>query len=171
MPVKQTVDGITIELIDYEQEYDLLIIEFCFTPPSADNWLFDEILLIVDNHEIPPKEQRYNSGRSNGFSCGSLSFPIAQNIKSGNIELMIGQLQTDVIHPDCVKAQKKLDEAKPVVAVKVECFSNGDEWGYLIETTEKPENMSDEEVADLVKDAFSDTIQINLRFSFRVENR
>jgi hypothetical protein len=170
LPVKQTIGGATIELTGYKQENGFFIIEFCFNPPSSDTWLFDEVMLILDNHEILPKELRYNSGSVEGIPCGSLSFPIDQDIKSGNVELVIGQLQTDVIHYDCVKAQTKLGEAQPDLIVKVHCFSTEDGEGMRIETIRKPENMSDEEVADLVRDAFSDVIEVDLRFSFRIEN-
>lgn len=169
-PLKQITDGITIELTGYAQKDDLLIIEFCFSSPTDETWLFDELIFTLDSHEISPKEQRYNSGRADGISCGSLSFPIDQNIKSGKVELVIGQLQTDVIHYDCVKAQRKLDEAQPDLIVKVHCFSTEDGEGMRIETIKKPENMSAEEVADLVRDAFSDVIEVDLRFSFRIEN-
>lgn len=171
LPVKQTIDGATIELTGYKQENDFFIIEFCFDPPSSETWLFDDVILILDSHEILPKELRYNSGSVDGIPCGSLSFPIEQNIKSGsNVELVIGQLQTDVIHYDCVKAQTKLDQAQPDLVVKVHCFSTEDGEGMRIETIQKPENMSDEEVAGLVRDAFSDVIEVDLRFSFRIEN-
>ena len=169
-PQKQTVDGITIELTGYARKDDLLIIEFCFNSPTDETWLFDELVFTLDNHEISPKEQRYNSGRADGISCGSLSFPIDQNIKSGNVELVIGQLQTSVIHYDCVKAQTKLDQAQPDLIVKVHCFSTEDGEGMRIETIQKPENMSDEEVAALVREAFADMINVDLRFSFRIEN-
>ena len=61
-------------------------------------------------------------------------------------------------------------EAQPDLIVKVHCFSTEDGEGMRIETIRKPENMSDEEVADLVRDAFSDVIEVDLRFSFRIEN-
>jgi len=168
--IKQTVDGIVVELKGYKTEKGSLILEFCFTPPSDDFWLFDEIVLVSSNQEFSPKEQRYISGRVDGVSCGNLTFPFDQNTKSSGVELFIGQLQTDYIHPDCNKANANLDKAKPTIVVKAHCFTNeaGGE-GYRIETITKPESMSDEEVAALVRDAFSDTIDANFRFSFRVD--
>ena len=167
--LNKTVEEITIELTSYKQEYNLLTIEFCFTSPSSENWVFDDVFLILDNQEISPKELRYNSGGESIPSCGSLSFPTKRYVKSEKVELIIGQLQTDVMHPDCIKAQKKLDKAQPELIVKVHCFSTEQGEGMRIETIRKPENMSDDDVADYVKDAFADVIELDLTFEFSID--
>jgi hypothetical protein len=54
-PLQQIADGITIELTGYARKDDLLIIEFCFSSPTDETWLFDELVFTLDNHEISPK--------------------------------------------------------------------------------------------------------------------
>jgi hypothetical protein len=163
-PMAIKIDDINLEFSGYRRVSNILAIEICFAPPSQERWLLDNVVLEIDNQEIPYTSlfSDTKTGRADGFSCGIVSYPIDRIPDSGKAEWSIGQLRTVVFSSnaqrDCDKAQKKLDEAK--TGILITCDSSG------FEIFEKPQTMSDNEAYDLIQDAFSNTIQVNWRFSF-----
>jgi hypothetical protein len=122
----------------------------------------------VDNQEIEYSRLSWNrvSDRPDGFLCSEIYFSVGEKPDLGEIELVIGQLETEVIEYDCTKAQKKLDEAK--IDVIVECYEDPTKH-FGIEKW--PKNIREEEIFDLidiVEDAFSDIIQGPWIFVFEV---
>ncbi len=168
-PTAITIDDIDIEFSGYKRENEYLTIEICYEPPSKEKWMFDDVTLKIENQEVPATWFSFDSGtgRADGFNCGSLSYPIDSIPDTGKAELSIGQLQTDSDNYDCDKAQKKLDEAKMGIVVTCDLSSFGVDSGFGI--LEKPQSMSDEEAYELVKDAFSNTIDVAWKFSFTLE--
>lgn len=133
--------------------------------------MFDDVTLKIENQEIPATWFLFDSetGRADGFNCGNLSYPNDLIPESGRGELSIGQLQTEVRSDErnCDVAQKKLDEAKTGIVITCDLSSFGVDSGFGI--LEKPQSISDEEAYKLVKDVFSNTIQVDWKFSFTLD--
>jgi hypothetical protein len=163
------IDDIDIEFSGSKVEKDNFIIMICFRPPTQEVWSFSDTKLTMQH--IIFKESWTSAkggigiaGRSN---CGELAYPINLIPSPGKAELSIGQLVTS-FYGNCERAQKNLDQAKTGIGIRCDPnIKNG--LGFVI--VKKPIFMKDEEAIFKAYNAFSDTIQVNWRFSFFVNKR
>jgi hypothetical protein len=165
-PSTFNIDNVDIEFSGYRVEKDHYIIRICFHPPTQEVWSFSDTKFTMQH--IIYKESWTSAkggigiaGRSN---CGELAYPINLIRSSGKAELSIGQLVTS-FYGNCDRAQKNLDKAK--TSIRIRCDPNiNNGLGFVI--VKKPMFMKEEEVIFKAYSAFSDTIQVNWRFSFFV---
>ena len=170
-PSTLQIDDINVEFSGYKQELQYLKIVICFDPPSEEVWHFEDVAFKIDNQEIPggAVSTESETGRADGFDCGTAAYPIDSIPSTGNAELSIGRLKTFVAYDnlDCNRAQKNLDQAKTGIVVSCDPAIVGQPAGFIV--TKKPTSMSGADAVLVAMDAFSDTRQVNWRFSFALQ--
>jgi hypothetical protein len=167
-PSTLKMDDINIEFLGYRQELQYLEIVICFDPPSEEVWHFEDVTFKIDNQEISGGgvSTEFETERADGFDCGTAAYPIDSIPSTGNAELSIGMLKTFLDHEnlDCDRAQKNLDKAKTGIVVSCDPAIVGQPDSFIV--TKKPISMSGADAVLVAMNAFSDTRQVNWRFSF-----
>jgi len=155
------------ELSSYQVDKDFLTITICFAPPTKELWLFDDTYFSIAQGVIAESwiSTDTKMGRADGFSCGTIAYPIDSIPSSGKAKLFIGRLKTPD-DGDCNKAQQNLDEAQTKIVIRCDPnINNG--LGFVI--VKKPVFMKDGEAIFKAQEAFSDILQVNWRFTFLIE--
>lgn len=167
-PSTLKIDNIDIEFSGYKVEKDSFIITICFRSPTQERWTFENTVFSINSGIIEESwtSTDSNPGRPDGFYCGDLAYPITSIPRAGKAKLSIGQLKTYNMG-DCSKAQKNLDRAKIGIVITCDPDKVNNTWGFVI--LKKPLSMSEGEAFFKVQEAFSDTLQVNWRFSFVIE--
>ena len=161
------LDDIDLEFSGYQVDKDFLTITICFAPPTKELWSFDDTYFSIAQGVIAESwiSTKAETGRADGFSCGTIAYPIDLIPNTGMAKLFIGQLRTPD-EGDCNKAQQNLDEAKTGIVIRCDPnIQNG--LGFVI--LKKPVFMKDGEAIFKAQEAFSDMFLVNWRFSFFVE--
>ena len=160
------IDNIDIEFSGYKVEKGNFIIMICFRPPTQEVWSFGDTKFTMQHLIFNESwtSVKGDIGIAGGFDCGELAYPINLIRSPGKAELSIGRLVTS-FYGNCDRAQKNLDKAKTGIGIRCDPkIKNG--LGFVI--VKKPIFMKDEEAIFKAYNAFSDTIQVNWRFSFFV---
>jgi hypothetical protein len=154
-----------------------IIIALCFDPPSPGTWFFEGINFKVENQEftdsISLMYPHPQLDRKDNFDCQITKFDIDNSTTlNGKAELSIGHLDRRPDDDDwfnCERAQKHLDEKKIDIVVTCDPGIMGYNSGFMV--IKKPISMSNEEAYYTAKKEFSytDTIQLDWKFSFYVE--
>jgi hypothetical protein len=173
LPILRSANGIDMELIGFNQQSAFLTTEICYEPPnSSGRWKLDEIVLLVDEYEIPSSIQliESDSKRLDGFLCNRVDFPfsISPTLSEVEIEvkLVVERLITEVSgKEDCLKAQKNLDEANTGIVIECDLTSNS----FVFSILRKPQTMTSEEALKLANDAFSEIVQGPWEFPFTIK--
>lgn len=170
-PSTLKIDDISIEFLGYHQELQHFKMVICFDPPSEEVWYFEDVVFKIDNQEIPGGwvSTEIKTGRADGFDCENVGYPIESIANTGNADLSIGRLKTfvDPDNQDCNRAQKNLDKAKTGIVINCDPAIVGYPAGFVV--TKKPIFMNGEDAVLVAMDAFSDTREVNWRFSFAIQ--
>lgn len=166
-PTTLKLNNIDLELSGYQVDKDFLTITICFAPPTKEAWLFDDIYFSIAQRVIeePLITAKTETGRADGFSCGTISYPVDLIPSTGTAKLFIGKLKTPD-KGDCNKAQQNLDEANAGIVIRCDPnINNG--LGFVI--IKKPVFMKDGEAIFKAQEAFSDIVQVDWRFTFVIK--
>ena len=166
-PTTLKLNDIDLELSGYQVDKDFLTVTICFSPPTKEIWLFDDIYFSIQQRVIAESwtSTKTDTGRADGFSCGTIAYPVDLIPSTGQAKLFIERLKTPD-EGDCNKAQQNLDEAKTGIVIRCDPnINNG--LGFVI--VKKPVFMKDGEAIFKAREAFSDIFQVDWRFKFVVE--
>lgn len=141
-------------------------VEVCIQLPSTENWI-SEASLIVGEQTIPafgwgllnPKDPATYTGR---HRCYQLDFALPEGGQTQAAPLRFVVERLFIPPPmmpteeQCAQAQQKLDEAGR--GIKFSCWypDGGGGWGY--DVLNKPQGMSEEQVASLIYEALREKV-------------
>jgi hypothetical protein len=173
-PSVVTINDIDLEFSGYEITSNYLTINICFESPNKKEiWVFDEVVLKVENHEAVQNQvsAEYDTDREDGFDCGNIVYKMASIPSLGKAELEIGQLETvvDSEHWACDRAQANLSKDK--TEIEITCDPSIVGVGSAFRILKKPASMKEEDAIPIVFDAFSNKVEVNWKFSFMIEKQ
>jgi hypothetical protein len=173
-PSTLRIDDTTLEFTGYDWVAQYFKITICFDSPSQKLWLFDDVDLKIDDQVISDGQVIGGGGlgRADSFDCGYIYYPSESIPRSGSAELSIGRLLDFAMSKnhrteDCNRAQRNLDATNSGIVISCDPAIIRQDYRYFI-VTQKPNSLSYEDADSIAMEAFSDKIQINWKFSFRI---
>lgn len=160
----QPVNGISVNLIGTNYSDGYLQASVCFQLPSEDDWLLgssaEDVTLLIGEKRVPIWgfkliDWKQSAAGNKTHRCDQLYFPVSADEISQPFTITINKLATSIPeHPDCEKAQAKLNSARTGIVIKCKTNTNG--GGF--EITQKPASIENVQATKLVQEAFSETI-------------